>query len=329
MTTLSLAPLTGLPDGAAVRVLSPGQLAWQRFRRHKMAMAGLIVLAGLFVYVFAAGAFLSRGMCAPLGRELSGEAFANCNDTGIKLQAPSAAHPFGTDTIGQDILARTIYGGQISLLIGVSAALIEVILGTIVGSIAAYYGGWVDNVLMRFTEAMLNIPSLFLLIVAAKFLGGTIPEFTLLGRTFSSSVVVIIVIIGFTSWMYLARIVRANILSLKEQDFISASRCLGVSNARMIVTHLLPNTLAPVIVTATLGIANAILSEAYVSFLGLGVKPPTASWGNMLENSYRYLESAPWLWVFPGLFVLITVLGVNFVGDGLRDALDPRSTRAL
>ncbi|RLT48772.1 MAG: ABC transporter permease [Chloroflexi bacterium] len=329
MTTLSLAPLTGLPDGAAVRVLSPGQLAWQRFRRHKMAMAGLIVLAGLFVYVFAAGAVLSRGMCAPLGRELSGEAFANCNDTGIKLQAPSAAHPFGTDTIGQDILARTIYGGQISLLIGVSAALIEVILGTIVGSIAAYYGGWVDNVLMRFTEAMLNIPSLFLLIVAAKFLGGTIPELTLLGRTFSSSVVVIIVIIGFTSWMYLARIVRANILSLKEQDFISASRCLGVSNARMIVTHLLPNTLAPVIVTATLGIANAILSEAYVSFLGLGVKPPTASWGNMLENSYRYLESAPWLWVFPGLFVLITVLGVNFVGDGLRDALDPRSTRAL
>ena len=329
MTTLSLAPLTGLPDGAAVRVLSPGQLAWQRFRRHKMAMAGLIVLAGLFVYVFAAGAFLSRGMCAPLGRELSGEAFANCNDTGIKLQAPSAAHPFGTDTIGQDILARTIYGGQISLLIGVSAALIEVILGTIVGSIAAYYGGWVDNVLMRFTEAMLNIPSLFLLIVAAKFLGGTIPELTLLGRTFSSSVVVIIVIIGFTSWMYLARIVRANILSLKEQDFITASRCLGVSNARMIVTHLLPNTLAPVIVTATLGIANAILSEAYVSFLGLGVKPPTASWGNMLENSYRYLESAPWLWVFPGLFVLITVLGVNFVGDGLRDALDPRSTRAL
>ncbi|MEY3150834.1 MAG: putative peptide transporter permease subunit: rane component of superfamily, partial [Chloroflexota bacterium] len=139
MTTLSLAPLTGLPDGAAVRVLSPGQLAWQRFRRHKMAMAGLIVLAGLFVYVFAAGAVLSRGMCAPLGRELSGEAFANCNDTGIKLQAPSAAHPFGTDTIGQDILARTIYGGQISLLIGVSAALIEVILGTIVGSIAAYY----------------------------------------------------------------------------------------------------------------------------------------------------------------------------------------------
>lgn len=329
MTTLSLAPLTGLPDGAAVRVLSPGQLAWQRFRRHKMAMAGLIVLAGLFVYVFAAGAVLSRGMCAPLGRELSGEAFANCNDTGIKLQAPSAAHPFGTDTIGQDILARTIYGGQISLLIGVSAALIEVILGTIVGSIAAFYGGWVDNVLMRFTEAMLNIPSLFLLIVAAKFLGGTIPELTLLGRTFSSSVVVIIVIIGFTSWMYLARIVRANILSLKEQDFISASRCLGVSNARMIVTHLLPNTLAPVIVTATLGIANAILSEAYVSFLGLGVKPPTASWGNMLENSYRYLESAPWLWVFPGLFVLITVLGVNFVGDGLRDALDPRSTRAL
>lgn len=329
MTAVALPPFAGTVDAAEIKMLSPGQLAWQRFRRHKMAMAGLFVLAGLFVYVFAAGAILSRGMCAPLGLELSGEAYANCNDIAIKLQAPSAAHIFGTDTIGQDILARTIYGGQISLLIGVSAALIEVMLGTLVGAIAAYYGGWVDSVLMRFTEAMLNIPSLFLLIVAAKFLGGTIPEITLLGRTFSSSVVVIIVIIGFTSWMYLARIVRANILSLKEQDFISASRCLGVSNRRMILKHLLPNTLAPVIVTATLGIANAILSEAYVSFLGLGVKPPTASWGNMLENSYRYLERAPWLWVFPGLFVLITVLSVNFVGDGLRDALDPRGTRAV
>jgi peptide/nickel transport system permease protein len=148
-----------------------------------------------------------------------------------------------------------------------------------------------------------------------------------LGRTFSGSVVVIIFVIGLTSWMYLARIVRANVLSLKELDFISASRALGVSNARIIFKHLLPNTIAPIIVSATLGVANSILYEAYVSFLGLGVQAPTASWGNMLDSSVKYIQSAPWLWFFPGLLIMITVLCINFVGDGLRDALDPRSTR--
>jgi peptide/nickel transport system permease protein len=308
-------------------ILPPGQLAWRRFRKHKMAMFGTVMLIALFIYVFLGGLFLARGMCAPLAQVVTGEAYANCNDTAIKLQPPSADHPFGTDTIGQDILARTIYGGQISITIGLLAALVEVILGTIIGAVAAYYGGWVDNVLMRFTEAMLNIPSLFLLIVAAKFLGGKIPELSLLGRTFSGSVVVIILIIGFTSWMYLARIVRANILSLRELDYVSAARALGVSNGRIIFTHLLPNTIAPIIVSSTLGVASAILSEAYISFLGLGVQIPTASWGNMMERSAEYLERAPWLWIFPGMFILLTVLSVNFVGDGLRDALDPRSMR--
>lgn len=292
-----------------------------------MALFGSTALAFLFTYVFLAGLILSRGYCAPLEKEVSGEAYANCNDTAIKLQAPSREHPFGTDTIGQDILARTIYGGQISITIGILAAVVAVIIGTLVGAVAAYYGGWVDNLLMRFTEAMLNIPSLFLLIVAAKFLSGKIPEFDVLGRTLSGSVIVIILIIGLTSWMYLARIVRANVLSLKELDYISAARCLGVSNARIIFTHLLPNTAAPIIVATTLGVANAVLNEAYISFLGLGVQVPTASWGNMMERSAEYLERAPWLWIFPGFFILITVLGVNFVGDGLRDALDPRSGR--
>jgi peptide/nickel transport system permease protein len=308
-------------------ILSPAQLAWRRFRRHRMAMFGATVLVLLFAYVFLAGLILARGYCAPLEREVSGEAYANCNDTSIILQAPSPAHLFGTDTIGQDILARTIYGGQISVTIGLLAAVVEVIIGTLVGSAAAYYGGWVDSLLMRFTEAMLNIPSLFLLIVAAKFFGGKIPEFDIFGRTFSGSVVVIIVIIGLTSWMYLARIVRANVLSLKELDYVSAARCLGVSNPRIIFTHLLPNTIAPIIVATTLGVASAVLQEAYISFLGLGVQIPTASWGNMMERSGEYLERAPWLWIFPGFFILITVLGINFVGDGLRDALDPRSDR--
>lgn len=311
----------------STQAISPGRLAWRRFRRHRAAMFGLVVLIGLILYVSLGGLFVARGVCGPTGRFVTGEAFANCNDTSLKLQPPSGAHPFGTDTIGRDVLARTIYGGQISVVIGLLAALMEILIGTAVGALAAYYGRWVDSLLMRLTEAMLTIPQLFLLIVAAKSLGGKIPELELFGRTFSGSVLVIIVIIGFTSWMPLARIVRANILSLKEQDYVSASLALGASNGRIILTHLLPNTIAPIIVSATLGVASAILNEAYISFLGLGVQPPTASWGNMLDSAYRYLESAPWMWLFPGLFILITVLSVNFMGDGLRDALDPRSSR--
>ncbi len=324
MSVVALPQTLSAEETSSVVVLTPTQLAWRRFRKHRMAMLGASLLIALLIYVFLGGLLLARGMCAPLGKVVTGEAYANCNDTAIKLNPPSAAHPFGTDTIGRDVLARTIYGGQISIAIGLLAALVEVIIGTLVGALAAYYGGWVDSLLMRFTEAMLNIPSLFLLIVAAKFLGGQLPEVSLLGRTFSGSVIVIILIIGFTSWMVLARIVRANILSLREMDYIQAARSLGVSNARIIFTHLLPNTIAPIIVSATLGVAGAILNEAYVSFLGLGVQPPTASWGNMLDDSYRYLESAPWMWIFPGFLILLTVLSVNFVGDGLRDAFDPR-----
>jgi peptide/nickel transport system permease protein len=266
-------------------------------------------------------------MCEPIGKYVTGERFANCNNISIKLQPPSRAHPFGTDTIGRDILARTIYGGQISLTIGLFAAIVEVGVGVLVGALAGYFGHWVDDILMRITEAMLIIPPLFLLIVLAKALGGKVSAIHLFGRTFSGSVVVIIFVIGFTSWMYLARIVRANVLSLKELDFISASRALGVSDARIIFKHLLPNTIAPIIVSATLGVANSILYEAYVSFLGLGVQAPTASWGNMLDSSVKFIQAAPWLWFFPGLLIMITVLCINFVGDGLRDALDPRSTR--
>jgi peptide/nickel transport system permease protein len=292
--------------------LTPTQLAWRRFRRHKMAMFGLVLLAALIIYVVG-GAFVLS------------EEFANFNDVGIKLQAPSAAHPFGTDGIGRDILARTIYGGQISLIIGLAAVGVALVAGVIVGAVSGYYGGWIDGLLMRFTEALLCIPQLFLLIVAAKYLGSQIPNFELFGRTFSGSVIVIILIIGLDSWMYLARIVRSQVLSIKEQEYVTAARCTGTSNAAIIVTHILPNTLAPIIVNTTLGVANAILTEAYISFLGLGVRPPTATWGNMLENANRYLETAPWLWFFPGLMILLTVLAINFVGDGLRDALDPRA----
>jgi len=234
-------------------------------------------------------------------------------------------HPFGTDSVGRDILARTIYGGQISLLIGITAVIIETLAGILIGALAGYYGGWIDSLLMRITEAMLNIPEIFLLIVMAKFFGGNIPEIEFIGRTFSGSVIVIVVIIGLTSWMYLARIVRAQFLSLKENEFVLAAHATGTSNAQIIFLHILPNSIAPIVVSATLGVANAILAEAYISFLGLGVQPPTATWGNMLDGANNYLESAPWLWFFPGLLILLTVLSINFLGDGMRDALDPRS----
>jgi peptide/nickel transport system permease protein len=308
----SVATLKLVADVLEAPPLTLGQMTWRRFRRHKMALVGAVVIVLLFVYAFG-------------GALIYSEADANFNDTGLRLTAPTAAHLFGTDTVGRDILIRTIYGGQISLLIGLTAVILETVIGVFVGAIAGYYGGTIDAFLMRFTEAALNIPQLFLLIVMAKFFGGNVPDMTVLGRTFSGSVIVIILIIGLTSWMYLARIVRAEFLSIKENEFILAARAIGTPNWEIIFKHILPNSIAPIVVSATLGVANAILSEAYISFLGLGVQPPTATWGNMLEGSYNRIESAPWLWIFPGLLIVLTVLSINFVGDGLRDALDPHS----
>jgi peptide/nickel transport system permease protein len=300
----------GTTDEFARPAFSPTQLAMRRFRRHKMAVFGLALLAALVVYAVGGSLVFS-------------EEYANYNDTSIRLQLPSPGHLFGTDVVGRDILARTIYGGQISLVIGILAVVVSVCVGTLVGAFAGYYGGMIDGILMRFTEAILNIPQLFLLIVASKYLADKIHNFRAFGREFSGSVVVIVVIIGLTSWMYLARIVRSCFLSLKAQEFITAARCVGTTNPGIIFRHILPNSLAPIIVAATLGVANAILAEAYISFLGFGVRQPTATWGNMLEDANRYLESAPQLWIFPGLLILFTVLSINFLGDGLRDALDP------
>jgi peptide/nickel transport system permease protein len=292
--------------------LTPTQIAFRRFRRHKMAMVGVVLLVGVFLFVTVGAFFFS-------------EADANHNDLTMRLQPPSREHPFGTDLTGRDILARTIYGGQISIIIGILAVLVELFFGVTVGAISGYFGGIVDAVLMRFTEAMLIVPSIFLLIVLAKILGGKIPTFELLGRSFSGSVIVIIGVIGVTSWMALARIVRSGFLSLKEQEFVTASRSIGTRDRNIIFEHILPNTVAPITVAATLGVAAAILAEAYVSFLGLGVQPPTATWGNMLDQAYHHLDTEPWMWFFPGMLILLTVLGINFVGDGLRDALDPRA----
>lgn len=295
--------------------LSPGQLIWRRFRRHRMALLGAIGLLLLFTFIVA-------------GSILVSETRANEVDVRNKLRAPDATHWFGTDSTGRDSFSRIIYGGQISLLIGVSSVLLSVVLGTLIGGLAAYYGGWVDAILMRVTEAMLAIPSLFLLIVLSKYLGKDIQTITLLGRSFSGSVGIVIVVIGATSWMGLARVVRANVLTLRELDYISAARALGASNARIFFTHLVPNTLSVIIVSATLGLANSIISEAYISFLGLGVQPPTASWGNMMQQAQSFIQrGAWWMWVFPSLFIIFTILCINLMGDGLRDAFDPRGNR--
>ncbi len=303
---------------AHIQPQSPTQRVIRRFLRHRAAMFGLVILIGVILYIVV-GSFIFT------------EAYANRNDTSIRLLPPSAEHPFGTDRIGRDIMARTIYGGQISLLIGLLAVLVEVTVGTAVGAIAGFYGGLIDALLMRLTEAMLSIPSLLFLLVMAKSFGSRIPDIELFGRTLSGSVVVIIIIIGLTSWMSLARIVRSNVLSLKETEFVLAARALGLPNWRIITAHILPNTLASIIVALTLGVASAILSEAYISFLGLGVQAPTASWGNILTEAQQFqiIRDAPWYWFFPSLLILLTVLSINFVGDGLRDALDPRSDKKV
>jgi len=290
--------------------------ALKRFLKHRGAVFGAILLGFVIIYVV-------------FGSLLFDEAYANYNDTSRRLQAPSADHIMGTDNIGRDIFARTVYGGQISVLIGVLAVTVSISIGVLVGVITGYFGGWIDVLLMRLTEAMLSIPTLLLLLLISNIFGARVPQIQLIGRTFSGSVIVIIVIIGLTSWMGLARIVRSLVLSLKETEFILAARALGAPDYRIIFSHILPNIIAPVVVSATLGVGNAILSESYISFLGVGVGAPTATWGNILEGARQFFEQAPWLWIAPGTLILLTVMGINFLGDGLRDALDPRSDKSV
>jgi len=299
-----------MPDELEAPPLTLRQLTWRRFRRHKMALLGAVVLILLFFYSFG-------------GALVVGEDYANSTSTALRLQPPSRQHAFGTDTVGRDILARTIYGGQISLLIGLTAMAVEVVAGVLIGAAAGYYGGIVDSILMRITEAVFVVPQIFLLLVMARYFGNKLPDVSLFGRTLSGSVVVVVLIIGLTSWMYLARIVRAEFMSLKEREYVLAARATGTPAYQIIFGHILPNTMAPIIVSATLSIATAILAEAYISFLGLGVQPPTATWGNMLTKSQENFTLGPHLVIFPGLLITITVLCLYVVGDGLRDALDP------
>ncbi|MFN8374459.1 MAG: ABC transporter permease [Anaerolineae bacterium] len=240
-------------------------------------------------------------------------------------------HPFGTDQVGRDVLARAIYGGQISLFIGVTAITISISIGTFVGLVTGYWAGtklgWIDSLLMRLVEALLAFPTLVLLLLLAKWLAASTATVNILGRELSSTAVNIILLIGLTGWMGLSRIVRSLVLSLKEREFVTAAKTIGASDWRIIFVHILPNCIAPIMVTATLGVGGAIVSESYLSFLGFGVQPPTATWGNIMERVRDSFDEAWWLWVVPGTLTVITVLAINFIGDGLRDALDPRNIK--
>lgn len=224
--------------------------------------------------------------------------------------APSLKHLFGTDQLGRDIFSRIVYGGRISLSIGFVAVGISVLMGSLIGSISGYYGGKIDTIIMRVVDMFLCFPTFFLILAVVAILGSNIYN--------------IMIIIGVTSWMGVARLIRAEILSLKERDFIQASRLAGSSDFHIITKHLIPNSLTPVLVSATLGVGGAILTEAALSFLGLGVQPPTPSWGNILMDGKAALDVAWWITLFPGIIILITVLGYNLLGEGLRDMMNPR-----
>lgn len=255
------------------------------------------------------GLVLLLAMLAPLITPYDPDAI----DVHSILLAPSSAHWMGTDALGRDVCARMLFGARISLLVGMVAVGIATLIGVLLGALAGYHRGWADMVIMRLVDVMLSIPTFFLILAVIAFL--------------TPSIWNIMVVIGLTSWMGVARLVRAEFLSLREREFVLASATLGAQDLRIIFRHLLPNSLTPIIVSSVLGVASAVLLESGLSFLGLGVQPPQASWGNILTDGKEYIQFAWWLSLFPGLAILLTVLGYNLLGEGLRDALDPRTAR--
>jgi peptide/nickel transport system permease protein len=303
----SEAVIAGIPRVTRRRADSLWREAAHRFRRHRFAMVGMLIL-GVMVTAVLVGPLLYR---VPIDEI----------DFRAKLKTPSAAHPFGTDDLGQDILARILYGGRISLAVGVTAMLIGIFVGTTVGATAGQFGGVVDNALMRVTDLFLSLPQLpiFLLVVylfrdsMRRMLGPELGMFIL-----------IVAPIGCLRWMPVARLVRAQFLSLREKEFVEAARALGVPATRQVIRHILPNAIGPVIVAGSLDVAAAILLESTLSFLGLGFPPDIPTWGRILFDAKDNLDFAPHWAIFPGTAIFLAVLSINFIGDGLRDALDPR-----
>ena len=275
--------------------LSLRRLMWRRFARRRTAVASL----ALFAFIGAA--------CA-LAPAIAPYSFDGIDLDGVK-QPPSLSHWMGTDDLGRDVLTRMLFGGRVSILIGLLAAVVGTFLGTAIGAAAGYHGGLIDNVLMRITDVAHAIPSLPLLIILSAYS--------------RAAVLAMVLIIGLLSWMTTARVVRSQVLSIREMDYVEAARSMGATDLRILARHIIPNALGPILVGATLGVGNAIMIESSLSFLGLGVQPPTPTWGNMLMDSQATMVTKPWLTLFPGLAILSVVLAVNFVGEGLRNALDP------
>lgn len=276
--------------------VSLSSIFFSRFLRNRLAIAGFAVVLVLFI-ISVAAPVISPYDPAEI-------------DIKQILMEPSHGHIFGTDQLGRDVLSRMIWGSRISLKVGFVAVGIATTIGIAFGAISGYYGGWIDNIMMRFVDIMLCFPAFFLILAVIAFLEPSIWN--------------IMVVIGITGWMGIARLVRAEFLSLKEREFVLSARALGASDMRIIFRHILPNAMAPIIVSATLGVAGAILTESALSFLGIGVQPPTPSWGNILTAGKDNIEIAWWLSLFPGLAILLTVLGYNLLGEGIRDSLDPR-----
>ena len=278
------------------RAASPANPVLSRFRRNRLAVSGLVLIVLLFAVALLAP------WIAPYDPVRI--------DVDNILVGPSLHHWMGTDEAGRDVFSRMIYGARVSILVGFVAVGIATAIGVVVGAAAGYYGGGVDAVLMRLVDIMLCFPTFFLILAVIAVLEPSLTN--------------IMIVIGLTSWMGVARLVRAEFLSLKEQEFVQAARAFGASDVRIIFRHLLPNAMAPVLIAATFGVAGAILTESALSFFGLGVQPPTPSWGNILSSGYKYIDFAHWLSIYPGLAILVTALAYNLLGEGLRDALDPR-----
>ncbi len=269
---------------------------WKRFFRDKLAVAGLSIVCAFFLLS------ILTPYIAPFN--------PSAIDVDNVLAPPSATHLFGTDDLGRDVFTRMLYGAGISLKVGFVAVGIATLIGILLGAVSGYYGGWIDIIIMRFVDIMLCFPSFFLILAVIAFL--------------EPSIFNIMAVIGLTSWMGITRLVRAEFLSLKERDFVLAEKAMGAGSGRIIFLHILPNAMAPVLVSATLGVASAVLVESALSFLGIGVQPPIPSWGNILTQGQSTLGVAWWLSFYPGMAILITVLGYNLLGEGIRDAIDPR-----
>jgi len=310
MAGSTLASPTGsAASRATLRALpvSPGAEAWRRFRRHRLALAGALILTVLVLGV----------LFGPLLWHVQ----INEIDFAARLKGPSWQHPFGTDDLGQDVFARMLYGGRISLAVGLAAMLIAVIVGTVVGAIAGISRGGVDTALMWLTNLFLSLPQLPLLLLIIYLFRDTLK--VLVGPEVGVFILIVVVIGGFR-WMPVARLVRAQFLSLREKEFVEAARALGATTGRQVVRHILPNAMGPVVVAGTIDVAAAIIAESTLSFLGLGFPPDIPTWGRILYDAKDYLDIAPHWALFPGSAIFLAVLSINFIGDGLRDALDPR-----